>query len=133
VIAIGTLSSTYASASATPADKAAAVLAANLLSQISMGFFPIILIEAGIVGFSVAMVNSRTFGNWVADVGVASALVGILTFGITTIFPSIGTTSFVSFLLFLAYLALVLVWVFGCAGYLLRAARPAPIGAPAPT
>jgi hypothetical protein len=130
-IAIGTLSSTYTSASATAADRAAAVVVADVLNSVVTSLFPVVLLEAGIVGFSAAMVNSRIFPNWVADVGVASGVFAILTLAIQTLVPSIGTTSFVGFLLLLVFLALLEVWVFASAGYFLRAARPAAVGAPA--
>jgi hypothetical protein len=45
--------------------------------------------------------------------------------------PSIGTTGLVAFLFILAFLVLLEVWVFASAGYLLRSARPAKVGAPA--
>lgn len=63
-IAIGTLSSTYTSASATAADRAAAVIAFNVLNTVATSLFPIVLLEAGIMGFSVAMLNSRIFPSW---------------------------------------------------------------------
>jgi hypothetical protein len=131
-IAIGTLSSTYTSASATGVDRAAAVVVADVLNSVVTSLFPIVLVEAGIVGFSAAMVNSRIFPNWVADVGVASAVFAILVLAIPTLAPSIGTTSFVGFLLLLAFLGLLEVWIFASAGYLLRSERRAPVRAPTP-
>jgi len=130
-IAVGTLSSTYTSATSSAVDRAAAVVVATLINDVATSLFPIVLLEAGIVGFSAAMLNSRIFPNWVADVGVASAVVAIIVVAIPSLVPSIGTTSFVGFLLLIVFLVLLEVWVFASAGYLLRSARPAKVGAPA--
>ena len=132
VIGLGTLSSAYTSTSATAADRAAAVVSASVLNAVATSLFPIVLLEAGIVGFSAAMVNSRTFPNWVADVGVASTVFAILYFAVAAYVPSIGSTSLVGFLFVLAFLVLLEIWIFACAGYLYRAARPAPVRAPTP-
>jgi hypothetical protein len=132
VIGLGTLSSAYTSTSATAADRAAAVVSASVLNAVATSIFPIVLLEAGIVGFSAAMVNSRTFPNWVADVGVASAIFALLYFAVLALVPSIGTTSLVALLFILAFLVLLEVWIFASAGYLLRSARPAAVRAPTP-
>jgi len=126
---VGLLSGLYSSTTASAADRAAAVTAATLLSDISMGLTSIVLLEGGIVLFSVTMLNSRIFANWVADVGVASGAMLILIYALT---PFLSTSSFLGFLIFLAFLVLLVVWVFGSAGYLLRSARGAAVGAPAP-
>ncbi|MCI4371080.1 MAG: hypothetical protein L3J78_00340 [Thermoplasmata archaeon] len=128
VTALGTLASTYTSATATVADRSAAVVAASVLSSISTSLLSIVLLEAGIVLFAVTMLNSRMFANWVADVGVASAVFFLLILVLT---PFLSSTSFVGFVVFLAYLALLAIWVFASAGYLLRSARPAKAAAPA--
>jgi hypothetical protein len=126
---VGTLSGIYASTTASAADRAAAVIAATLLSEISMSLFSIVLLEGGIVLFSVTMLNSRIFANWVADVGVASGAVFILIFALT---PFFSTSSFLGFLIFLAFLVLLIVWVFGSSAYLLRSSHRTPVAAPAP-
>jgi len=126
---VGLLSGLYSSTTASAADRAAAVTAATLLSDISMGLTSIVLLEGGIVLFSVTMLNRRIFANWVADVGVASGAMLILIYALT---PFLSTSSFLGFLIFLAFLVLLVVWVFGSAGYLLRSARGAAVGAPAP-
>ncbi len=127
--AMSTLSSTYTSTSSSAADRAAAVLVTTLLSQFSMNLFPLVLLVAGVVLFSVASLNSRIIANWVADVGIASVVAVILFLALS---PFVSSTSFVAFLVTAAFLILLLVWVFGSAAYLLRSARTGAVGAPAP-
>ncbi len=127
---MSTLSTAYTGASSAAADRAAALLAATLLSNLSDSLASLVVLEAGIVLLSVAMLNSKVFANWVADVGVASAMLVILVLALS---PFLASTSFVGFVLFIAYLVLLDVWVFGSAGYLLRTARIVPVAAPAPT
>ncbi len=128
-ISMSTLSSMYTSASSSAADRAAAVLITTLLTGISSNLFPIILLEAGIVLFSFAMVNSGIVANWVADAGVASALLTVVILGLS---PFVSSTSLVGFLLFIALLVLLVVWIFATSAYLLRSARAVAVGAPAP-
>ncbi len=132
--AMSTLSTTFTGATSSAADKAAALLAATLLSNLSSGLIALVLLEGGIVLLSVAMLNSRVFANWVADVGIASAIPIILVLALSPFFPSV-TTSFAGFgfVIFLAYLVLLLVWVFASSAYLLRTARILPTAAAAPT
>lgn len=122
-----TLSTTYATGSAS--DRSAAIVAATLLGDISSAVFAIILIEAGIVLFSVTMMNSRIFANWVADVGFGSAVVTVIALAL---FPFISSTSLVATILFLADIVLLAIWVFASAAYLLRSARAVPIAAAVP-
>jgi hypothetical protein len=124
---MNSLAASYITGSAP--DRAAALLAASLFNDIAGSILTVVLIAAGIVLFSASMFNSRIFANWVADVGIASAVVLTVAIGLM---PFVSSTGIVAFLFILVYFVLTAIWVFASSAYLARAARPAPVGAPTP-
>ncbi len=107
------------------ANQAIATAVANSALLGASGAFNVatLLTGAGLVLFGFAMLNSKTFPNWVADVAMVAGIANFLS-----LVPALSTV------LGAAGLVVGLIWVFSSAGYLLRAARAAAAaGAPAPT
>jgi hypothetical protein len=128
VSAMGSLAATYTSTTSSAAQKDAAVVLANVLKDLANSLIPLAFIGLGIALLSATMVNSRTFPNWLADIGFAQAVLVLIG---AAVFPYLGLTSFAAFVVFILYGILLLAWIFGTSGYMLRAARVAPLGAPA--
>ncbi len=128
--AMNTLAGIYADPTSTAADRNSAVLVANVILNNPVGFLGFILfVPAGIVLFSLAMLNSKTFPNWLADGGMALEVVVLIAVAISAFVSLTGTAGSV---VFIAFSILLLVWIFGSAGFLWRSARMAAVGEPAP-
>ena len=126
----GIVQATVLGSLASSTDTNGAFLIATILYGVVTSLAPLAILEGGIVLFSVTMLNSRIFPNWVADVGIGSAVVVIAYVGLT---PFSGSAGFLTFVLLIAYVVLFLAWTFASSAYLLRSARaaPAPSFAPA--
>ncbi len=128
--ALNTLAGIYASPTSTAADRNSAVLVANVILNNPVGFIGLIAFApVGIVLFGLAMLNSKTFPNWLADVGIALEVLVLIAATIAAVVPLTGAAGSVVFVLFAL---LLFVWIFGSAGFLLRSARVAAVGEPAP-
>jgi hypothetical protein len=105
------------------ANQAIATAVANSVLLGASGAFNVatLLTGVGFFLFGFAMLNSKTFPNWVADVAVVAAIANFVS-----LLPALSTA------LTVVGFVVGLIWVFSSAGYLLRAARAAA-GATAPT
>ncbi len=129
--AMATLSSIYKSSTATAADKAAAVVSAQIVQNNGVGALGFgIGLPIGVVLFSIVFQNSRIVPNWLGDVGFAFAILLPVAF---VIFSFASAASAVSFVIFLAFIVLLLLWIFGTGAFLLRSARKVAVGEPTPT
>ncbi len=128
--AMSVLSGIYKSTTSSAADRAAAVVSAQVLQSFGVGTLGLIVaLPAGIVLFSIAIQRSGVIPNWVGDVGFASAIVlwvgvGLGAYG--------ALSSGVNFAFFLVYLILFLVWIFGSSAFMWRSARKIAVAEPAP-
>lgn len=128
--AMATLSSVYNATTSSTADRAAAVVAAQVVQNNGVAFLGFALgIPLGIALFGLAMRNSRIIPNGIGYVGIA---LGIFVLVGVPLVVLVGFASAAGFVLFLGFLTLVWIWTFGSAAFLWRSARKVPTGEPAP-
>lgn len=128
--AMATLSSVYKDTTSSAVDRAAAVVAAQVVQNNGVGFLGFALgIPLGIALFGLAMRNSRIIPNGIGYVGIA---LGILILVGVPLVILVGFTSQAGFVFFLGFLILVWIWTFGSAAFLWRSAGKVGVGEPAP-
>ncbi len=114
------LADLYATGGQNQASLVAAATAVLLMPHGS-SILAVAFASVGLLLFGVAMVNSKTYPNWVAGAAVVSGLAGLLATGMA-IAGSLALLPVLSGLR-LVFSVAEFVWVFASAGYLLRSAK----------